>query len=229
MNWRQAPTRCRSPHWAGRMPQSPSSRMLRAGHGGHHWRVGGHDGLGARLGQVVQQRDQPEARGERQRGVGLVHEVEARLADPGAQDLQEALAVAELVEPLGTPAGVVLQVGVQAVHGVGAQEVRPARPEQPALDFQVPADAGLAVPGPEQGLGRPALGVEPARLGQHLHDRGLARAVLAHQDRHAAGQLQALGQDLLHGRDGGGPAGGVDNGVGTRPDRADHAGVGLPP
>ena len=44
----------------------------------------------------------------RQRRVGLVHEVEPSLVDARAQDLQESLAVAELMEPLarGRPAAI---------------------------------------------------------------------------------------------------------------------------
>src|ERR1035441_5950567 len=70
--------------------------------------MGGDDGLGTGMGEVMEQGDQAEAGGVRQRGVGFVHEVETRLVHPGAQYLQEALSMAELMEPLSVPAGVVL-------------------------------------------------------------------------------------------------------------------------
>src|SRR5262249_27669640 len=47
------------------------------------------------------------------------------------------------------------------------------------LDDQVGAQAGLAVARPEErGLSGPALWVEPAGFGQHLHHGGLTGAVL---------------------------------------------------
>src|SRR6266545_1774667 len=47
-------------------------------------------------------------------------------------------------------AGVVFQVGAEAVHGVRAQEIGPAGPGGPALNDQLRAQSGLAVPGPEE-------------------------------------------------------------------------------
>ena len=55
--------------------------------------------------EVVQQGGQPERRREGQRRVRLVHQVEALVVHPGAQDLQEPFAVAQLVQPLRPPAG----------------------------------------------------------------------------------------------------------------------------
>src|SRR6266851_2088354 len=112
--------------------------------------MGGDDGLGAGLGEVMEQGDQAEAGGEGQRGVGFVHEVEARLIHPGAQYLQEALSMTELMEPLRVPAGVVFQVAVERVHGVRAQEIGPAGADGSALYDQVRAQSWLAVPGPEE-------------------------------------------------------------------------------
>src|SRR2546430_10119838 len=65
--------------------------------------MGGDDGLGPGLHKVMEQSHQPKGGGERQRGVGLVHEVEARLVHPGEQYLQEALPMAELMEPTASP------------------------------------------------------------------------------------------------------------------------------
>jgi hypothetical protein len=177
----------------------------------------------------MQQGSQPEAGGERERRVGFVHQVEARLVHPGAQDLQEALAVAELVEVLRLPPRVVLQVGVQAVHGVGAQEVGPARPDRAALHDQARASRWLAGPDPEQlGLRRAALRIEAARLGQHLHQGGLPGAILPDQHGQPGRQVQALAQQLFHRRDGGRPPGGVDRAGRVGPDPADHPAVGRP-
>jgi hypothetical protein len=67
--------------------------------------VRGDDDLAAGRSEVVQQSDEAEAGHERKRGVWFVHEIEPGLVDPGAQDLQEPLAMAELVEPLGRRPG----------------------------------------------------------------------------------------------------------------------------
>ena len=64
---------------------------------------------------------------ERQRRIRFVHEVEPCLVDARAEDLQEALAMAELMELLGPMAPILLQVGVQTVHGVRSEEVHPRR------------------------------------------------------------------------------------------------------
>jgi hypothetical protein len=146
----------------------------------------------------MQQRHQAQARNERQRRVRLVHQVEAALVDPGAQDLKESLAVAQLVELLAGPARVLLQVGIERVHGVGAQEVGPRRaPADSALDRQLTPGTGLGLPHADgRSQDGPALRVEPVRLGQHLDDRGLPRPVLSHEDRDPRCELKSLAYQL---------------------------------
>ena len=128
MNCRHAITRPRSSQVAGRMPHGPArAGALRES---PRRRGSGRATIsGTRRGQVVQQPGQPERRDERQRRVRLVHQVEALLVHPGTQDLQDPLPVAQLVERVGRLARVLLQVGVELVHRVGAQEVRPAWPD----------------------------------------------------------------------------------------------------
>src|ERR1022692_2252351 len=87
--------------------------------------MGGDDGLGAGLGEVMEQGDQAEAGGEGERGVGFVHEVEARLVHPGAQYFQEALSMAELRFAAGV-APVSLWSGIVSGETRWVQEVRPA-------------------------------------------------------------------------------------------------------
>jgi hypothetical protein len=63
-----------------RGPHAPVTKLQDAGarNGGEHRWMGRDDRLGAGSGQIVKQRSKPKAGGERQRGVGFVHEVEAR-------------------------------------------------------------------------------------------------------------------------------------------------------
>jgi hypothetical protein len=108
--------------------------------------VGGHDDLRVLSGQVVQQRDQAEAGDEGERRVRLVHQVEAALVDPGPQDFHEPLAMAQFVQPFRRAAErpVLLKEGVERVHRVGPQEVRPrSAPGRPPLDEQAVARARL--------------------------------------------------------------------------------------
>src|SRR5215470_6412100 len=192
--------------------------------------MGGDDGLRPGPHEVMEQRHQPEGGGERQRSVGLVHEVEARLVHAGEQYLEEALPVAQLVEPLLLAlAGVLFQVGIEAVHGVRAQEIGPVGPDGPALDDQLRAQSRLAVTGAEEPrLGRSALRVEPARFGQDLHHGGLAGTVLADQHGQAGWQLQPLAEHLLHRWDRRGPPGSINRGTRVLTDRADCATIRYP-
>src|SRR5262249_53093978 len=57
----------------------------RAGECSNDGRMGGDDRLGACLGEVMEEGDQPQAGSERQWSVGFVHEIEAWLVHPGAQ------------------------------------------------------------------------------------------------------------------------------------------------
>jgi hypothetical protein len=208
-------------------PDAPVTELedARAGHRGDDGGMGRHDGLRPRVGQVVQQRHEAQARDERQRRVRLVHQVEAALVHPGPQDLKESLAVAQLVEPLAGPARVLLQVGVKRVHGVSAQEVGPRRaPADPALNRQVPPGTGLGLPHADgRGEDGPALRVEPVRLGQYLDDRRLPRPVLADQDRDPRRELKPLAEQLSRGGHGSWP-GILIKAVGTsrRQERSDQ-------
>src|SRR5580704_2924227 len=121
--------------------------------------------------------------------------------------------MAQLVELLGPAAWILLEVGVEPMHGVGAQQVRPGRVAGAALRPQVPADTRLTVAGPECGLRRSALRVEPARLGDHFDNRRLADAVLPRQHGDSGTKIQALGQDVRYRRHGRGPAGQVKLGA----------------
>jgi hypothetical protein len=115
------------------------------------------------------------------------------------------------------------------VEGSWSQEVGPAGPGGAALDDQAAAQARLAFTGPEVRChGRPALRVEPAGLGQQFHDGGLPGTVLAHQHGEAGGQVQALAQHLLHGRDRRGPSGGIHRGARLIADVPDRATVPCP-
>jgi hypothetical protein len=76
--------------------------------------------------------------------------------------------MAEFMEAFWPTAWILLEIGVQAMHGVRAQEIRPRWVSRTALCPQMVADTGLAVTCLEPGLGRAALGVEPARLGNHF-------------------------------------------------------------
>jgi hypothetical protein len=183
--------------------------------------------------EVAQQRDQSQAGDERQRRVGLVHQVEAALVDPGPQDLHEPLAVTELVQPFWpAPARVLLKERVQRVHRVRPQEVRPGRaPGRPPLDVQPVARARLARPDPGRPGRRqdgPALRVEPVRLGQQLDHGGLTRPVLADQDRDPRRQLKPLAQQLRGGGNGPRPRAAVDGGTAGGPERAHEPRVGRP-
>ena len=138
----------------------------RAGDGGDDGGVGGHDHLGLLGREVVQQRDQAEAGDERQRRVRLVHQVEAALVGPGPQDLEEPLAVAELVQPLGpAAAGMLFQERVERVHGVGPQEVRPRRPPASprSTNSRIPASGSLALTlgGRDEARSDPPCGLSP--------------------------------------------------------------------
>jgi hypothetical protein len=127
----------------------------------------------------------------------------------------------------GPSARVLLQVGVELAHRVGAQEVGPARLEA-SHHGQLGADARLALPDPERPRqGRTSLRIQPVRLGQALHDRRLPRPVLAHQHRQSRGKLEALPQQLRHGRDARGPHRLVDLQAPAGQEGPDRAGVEL--
>ncbi|MBA8991267.1 hypothetical protein FHW23_002536 [Curtobacterium pusillum] len=74
-----------------------------------------HDGL--------QQADERQAAGERQRGLRFVEDPEPGPPRPVDHEVEERLPVAAFVEPgLGTCAGVLLEEREQPVHGLGAEE-----------------------------------------------------------------------------------------------------------
>jgi hypothetical protein len=217
---------------AGR-PDAPLTEFEdgRLGNRGDDGGVGRDHDLRAPLRQVVQQRHQAEAGDERKRRVRLVHQVEAALVDPRPQDLEEPLPVAQLVEPLGPAPAVLLQVGVQRVHGVGAQEVGPrGPPAHSPLNRQHLPGTRLGLPHPGlRGQDGPALRVEAVRLGQHFHDSRLPRPVLAHENSETRPELKSRTQELCGGRDGRGP-GTWGNAGGTirRPERPDEPRVARP-
>ena len=88
----------------------------------------------------VERGDQAQGGGERQRGLRLVEAVEAGAVEAVGEHREERLAMAHLVEGrlVGTPRArrvvgqALLEVGVPAVHGLGAQEEAPAPGAQPA-------------------------------------------------------------------------------------------------
>ena len=83
--------------------------------------------LRAALGKVGEQAQQAETRREGERRLRFVEQVEARRVKACSEDLEERLAVAELVEPWVPRSGrVLLEVGEEAVHGLGPEEVGPA-------------------------------------------------------------------------------------------------------
>jgi hypothetical protein len=65
--------------------------------------VCGHDHLAALAANLVEERDQAEARPERQGRFGFVHEVDADVGEPLTQDGKERLAVRAGLEPFATP------------------------------------------------------------------------------------------------------------------------------
>lgn len=88
---------------------------VRAGKSGQERRVGGTDDLAAVLHQLLDMTEQFQARGERQRGLRLVHHVQPRLEELSPERGEEALAVADGMrcEPLP----------VQSIQrGLGTQE-----------------------------------------------------------------------------------------------------------
>jgi hypothetical protein len=132
--------------------------------------VGGDDDLRAERDQLGQPQYQGQRRRERQRGVRFVEQVEAGPGGPAAEQRQEALPVRELVEArLATDR---LQVAVEAVQRLVAQEVGPAVSTRAALDDQVQRP-GLTAPRLVAGVDGADLGVEPDRRSQHLQHRRL--------------------------------------------------------
>ena len=94
-----------------------------------------------------------------------------------------------------------LHVGVPAVHGLGAQEEAPPARAQAALDPQHLVQRRLGGPRRVPTVRRPALGRQPEGHGHRLHERGLARAVLPDQERHARREVEPVVEHLRHRRD----------------------------
>ena len=94
----QCATSSRSSHVVSRRPQSPTSRIRAPGIDGEDGGVGRAQHLALRGHHPLEDGDQGERGGERQRGLGLVEAVEAAALEPGLQQGEERLAVAELVE-----------------------------------------------------------------------------------------------------------------------------------
>ena len=102
--------------------------------------------------------------------------------------------MAHLVEQRVVPAaGVLLEIGVAAVHGLGAQEEAPACRTEATLHGAAPGSAATPSGGVDVlAAGGAALGRQPVGHRDRLDDRGLARAVLADQERDALVEGQPL-------------------------------------
>jgi hypothetical protein len=97
---------------------------------------------------------------------------------------------------------VLLEVRLQQVRGVGADEVGPPRPHGAALKDQPATEAGLGHAIFESCVNRAALRVESVGLGNEFDDSRLPRPVLADEDRQAWGHLEPSTKDVPDRRDG---------------------------
>lgn len=143
--------------------------------------------------EPVYEREQAEAVRERQRGLGLVHQVEARLVEHLVEHVQEALAMTHRRDIFAPVAG---QLALrdrlhEAEGGLGPEEVTlllepgpllHAQSELGEIELQQLAESGPRPVVDVLASGPPTSGIQSVRLGDGLDDGGLAGAVLADQE-----------------------------------------------
>ena len=164
-------------------------------------RVGGDDELGTALRRARDRGQHGERAGHRERGLGLVEDVEALAGEAVGGEREERLAVRLLVQlhaaverQVRREGALAVDVGGHVEEALGAQEVAVAR-LRPALEhrLELPAEHGARHGRELAGaLELPALRVEADRRRERLDQRRLAGAVVARQQRHGRAEIHAF-------------------------------------